>query len=171
MESPPAAASYLPLKKGGRHAKACRVVRLVLSRPVIPTQPSPFQGERVRSIGGCHLNLEQSCVSASRAPSPPSSSAATASSIDWTSASDAVGTFDCGDGVQWTKKESRFFSWVRCCHSNNGGREGAIELHVIQADSPDARNEIHRRLRDEGAAYHIVHARSVLTRFGLGTSP
>jgi hypothetical protein len=37
-------------------------------------------------------------------PSAPRSSAATASSIDCSSASDADRVCDCGEGVQWPKK-------------------------------------------------------------------
>jgi len=39
-------------------------------------------------------------------PSAPSSSAATASSIDWRSASDAVRVCDCGEGVQCPKERN-----------------------------------------------------------------
>ena len=47
------------------------------------------------------------------APSAPSSSAATARSTDWSSASEAVRTWECGDGVQWPKfRKPMFFFMV-----------------------------------------------------------
>ena len=48
------------------------------------------------------------------APSAPTSSAATASSIDWRSASDAERVCDCGEGFQWPKdRKPMFFTFQR----------------------------------------------------------
>src|SRR5687768_15421435 len=43
------------------------------------------------------------------APSAPTSSAATARSIDWTSASEAERTWECGDGDQWPNERNPIF--------------------------------------------------------------
>src|SRR5579875_1033977 len=51
-----------------------------------------------------------------KAPSSPSSSAATASSIDWRRASDAVRVAEWGESCQWPKerKPSRFIACIDC---------------------------------------------------------
>ena len=71
-------------------------IRLVLA----PTAASSGNGEASWRAKWCTRKY---------APSAPSSSAATASSMDWSSASDADAVCDCGDGVQWPNDRNPIF--------------------------------------------------------------
>ena len=48
------------------------------------------------------------------APSTPTSSAATARSMDWSSASDAERVWECGEGDQWPKERNPMFLVMEC---------------------------------------------------------
>src|SRR5206468_5331967 len=93
------------------------------------------------------------------APSAPSSSAATASSIDWSSASDAVRTSEWGDGVQCPNDRNPiFFIYLRVYSKSASG------LNQMKHDGQPAHQPLgHRAERLVGG--QVRPGRTALPRF------
>src|SRR4029450_3907984 len=67
------------------------------------------------------------------APSAPSSSATTASSMDCSSASEAERVCDCGDGVQWPNDRNPIRFMPKC---NNTDGSGFLATQIEAPSSP-----------------------------------
>ena len=101
--------------------------------------PVPISIRLVRApIAASSGNGEASCrakwCTRKYAPSAPSSSAATARSMDWCSTSAAVRACDCGEGVQWPKERNPiFFTRGEPPTGRTSSRASGVRRHAVSS--------------------------------------